>query len=138
MMDTELRGYLLGFPGVVAEVETRVYPGGLLPQSDAGQISGSLPAVTIHDVSMRDEYEMSGRANHMQIRYQMDAWATTLAAANRIASVVDTCINGRSFVVGGYEIGLVVRQNRASIYDTEVKLWRVSQDYMIHAHCGGS
>lgn len=132
MIDVQLRDFLLSFPGVVDEVATRIYPGGLLPQEN-GAITDELPALTMMDVSATFRHNNTSQGSfYSQVRYQLGTWANTLTEARRVDGVVCSALDGFKGSMSGCTIGGAFKQNSFPQYQSDVKLWRVLSDYMIH------
>ena len=123
MMDDELVGWLLAFPGIEAEIGDRLSPAPL-PQGE------TLPAVTYTDISNRPAYTNEGESGHSKSRYQIDIWARTKIDAARIAETVRCLISGYRGQIGKHSIGGVMRQNTFSDYEPDTQLWRVTADYI--------
>lgn len=127
MIDEGLRLFLIGQPGVAAEVGERVYPAPL-PQG------ATLPAVTYMDVSDVDSYSNDGPDCLSRLRYQVDHWAATREAARRVERATRTALSGyRGQWPGGRKIGGVFRRNGWTLYEPETQLWRAISDYRINA-----
>jgi hypothetical protein len=132
VIDQQLRDFLLSFPGVSNELATRIYPGGLLPQEN-GLITSELPAVTMMDVSATFRHNNTSQGSfYSQVRYQLATWADTLLEARRVDGVVCAVLDGFKGTMSGCTIGGVFKQNSFPQYQSDVKLWRVLSDYMIH------
>lgn len=126
-MDESLRAFLLGYPGITAEVADRVGPDPL-PQGE------TLPAITFMDVSNTGSLSNDGPDCTTRARYQVSHWATTKEAAGRVERATRQVLNGFSGAWGGgvQVMGVFGRMTRA-LYEPETRLWRVVSDYQIVA-----
>lgn len=126
-MDEALRGFLLGFPGVAAEVAERISPDPL-PQGE------TLPAITYVDVSNTGSYSNDGPGCVTRTRYQVSHWAATKEAAARVERVTRQVLDGfRGGWSGGVMVQGVFGRMTRTLYEPETQLWRVVSDYQIVA-----
>lgn len=126
-MDTGLVQFLLGHPGVAAEVGDRIYPQPL-PQN------ATLPAVTYQDISDVGYMTSTGPACLTRQRYQIDHWAETREIARRVECATRQALNGAHGAwPGGARIGGVFRRNTWTRYEPDEKVYRVITDYQILA-----
>lgn len=125
MIGEEMRGFLLGWPGVVAEVDTRIYPSPL-PQG------ALLPSVTFTDVSDVQFYTNANDSCYRQMRYQLDTWAQTRLDAVRVENTLRDAMSGYSGQWGAHVIGFVKRAVSSTHFEPETQLWRIRSDYMVH------
>lgn len=124
MIDDELVGWLLAFPGIEAEIGERLSPLPL-PQAE------TLPAMTYSDISNVPAFTNEGESGFKRLRYQLDAWAGSKQDASRLAETVRCLISGYQGQIGKWSIGGIFRRNSFSNYEPETGLWRVSADYEI-------
>lgn len=127
MIDEGLRAFLLGFPGVAAEVAARISPDPL-PQGE------TLPAVTYLDVSNVGSYSNVGPDCVTRARYQLSHWATTKEEADRVERATRAVMDGyRGGWSGGVRVQGVFGRMTRSLFEPDTKLWRVISDYLIVA-----
>lgn len=126
-LDEGLRLFLLGHPGVAAEVEERISPDPL-PQDEG------LPAVTYLDVDELGSYSNDGPNCLVRARYQLSHWGRTKADAVRLERATRGVMDGyQGGWPGGWRIMGVFGRATRSIYEPETKLWRMVSDYQIRA-----
>lgn len=127
MIDEALRAFLLGFPGVAAEVGERISPEPL-PQGE------TLPAITYLDVSNTGSYSNDGPDCTTRTRFQLSHWAATKEAAARVERVTRQVLNGfQGDWSGGIRVQGVFGRATRSLYEPETQLWRMVSDYQIVA-----
>lgn len=126
MIDEGLRTFLLGFPGVAAEVDDRIFPAPL-PQGVG------LPAITYTDVSNLGSTSNDGPDCLERAHYQLDHWAATKEAAGRVERATRAVLSGYRGAWSGIRIGGVFRRNTWTLYEPETKLYRAITDYRINA-----
>lgn len=132
-IDTDLRAFLLDDAEIMEAIDTRIYPGGLLPQAADG-ITSELPAVTMLDI-IGDSHitNSAGATCYLPIRYQLEAWAETLTQAREVSRLIRCRIDGYRGQMGERNIGGVFgKSSPAPQYVPNVKVWRILSDYMIH------
>lgn len=125
MIGEGMRGFLLGWPGVVAEIDTRIYPAPL-PQN------ANLPSVTYTEISDIPSYTNQNDSCYRQVRQQVDSWARSHFEAVRVDLAVRDAMSGYSGQWGAHDIGFVKRADSSTHYEPETQLWRVRSDYMVH------
>lgn len=127
MIDEGLRAFLMERPGVAAEVGERIGPAPLPHKSP-------LPAITYQDVSDVGSTSMGGPDCLSRARYQINHWAETREAAQRVERTTRAALNGfRGVFPGGVRVGGVFRRNSWTLYEPETKLYRAITDYQISA-----
>lgn len=132
MDEAEPRAYLLSIPGITQLFDTRIFPGGELPQK-RGTITCKLPALVLNVVSDIPHYHIdSGRTCYRRIRIQADAWANTRSEAYAASEAVLQALDGFKGNMAGKKIGFVERLNRLSRKQPDVEKWRDTADYMFH------
>ena len=97
-------------------VSNRVYPL-VMPQK------GTLPAIVYARIANNAQNVLEGGASIDQIRFQVDTYATTFAAARQLAAQVRSAMEG-----AGYKATLQTEQD---FFEAEVNYYRVSQDYYV-------
>jgi hypothetical protein len=126
-LDEGLRLFLLGHPGVAAEVGERISPDPLAKGE-------TLPAVTYMDVDEPGSYSNDGPNCLVKARYQLSHWAQSKEEAARVERATRGVVDGyRGAWPGGLRIMGVFGRATRSMYEPETKLWRVISDYQIRA-----
>lgn len=123
-MDQELRALLLGNAGITNLVSTRINFG-THPQGKP------LPAIVLNVASAIEQIHMNGKGPH-QVRFQIDCYATTYAAAKQAGDAVNDLLN--AYVGGGF---LFIRQvarrrTREGGANESTRDYRDSQDFITH------
>ena len=140
MIETAFRTILLADAAVAALVGTRVYTG-IPPQRS------TLPYVTLTKVDKLSDVILDGTVGPNNVRMQVDCWAqgdSTTAGADNVRALADA-VNGnddqsdRGALHGyaGLASGLAIKLlnlivERATEYEPDTKLYRVSADYAAH------
>lgn len=125
-LGSTVRTIILGDPAVAALVGTRVYPK-ILPQSP------TLPAITyqrISRVSVADH--LTGAGSLGRPRVQVDAWASTDAAAETLGAAVKARLNGfKGTVAGEGDVKRIALETEGGQFDAELLLHRHTADYFV-------
>ncbi len=142
MMEVALIARLAAYQPVTAVVPAaRIYSGtrdGGLPQRP------TLPAIVVSKIDKVSPITMDGAAGPNRLRAQVDCWADSLDSVRAVAAAVNGTddqggVNGRGALhgfaglSGGERLKLVrLAVERATEYEPETKLFRVSADYTVH------
>jgi hypothetical protein len=97
-------------------VSNRVYPL-VMPQN------GQVPAIVYNRVASTAQNVLEGGASIDQIRFQVDTYANTFADAKTLAAQVRSAMEQASFKA--------TLQTDQDFFETELKYYRVSQDYYV-------
>ena len=124
-IDSALFSRLSGHAGLKALVSSRIY------RPPAPQ-NAAYPLVTYQEIDRQPIHVMGGTAGVVHIRYQIDCWAETLAAAKAVAAQVEAALDNYS----GTSDGVVIRNSfldsgQSSPYDDSEGLHRYIQDFLI-------
>lgn len=134
-VDSAIRARLLSLSSVTAIVGTRVYDG-QLPQKT------TFPAVCVTRVSTVEAQHLRGPDAWSESRVQVDAFASTKAAADALSDVMHgdglgTSASGLRGWIGSigspaFEIRNIVPLDAQEAYfPNELRLWKVSRDYRV-------
>ena len=128
-----LREYLLDQPGVADVVATRIYPT-TLPQQQAGEISGAMPALVIIEI---DEFETGlespiGDNGYKRRRLQVDCYAEDAESVRWLDRALNRALHGWRGASADLTIHLCRRVSRRVNPVPEVALERISNDYLIN------
>jgi hypothetical protein len=123
MIETALRSILVN-DDTVAALTTRCYPV-MLPQNP------TYPLILYTKISGERAHHLSGVSGHAHPRFQVEAWAETYTAAKTLAEAIREALDGYMGTDSGVEIGSCLIDSEHDIYEPELKVYRVLQDYMI-------
>ena len=124
-IDTALVARLGAYAGLTALVSTRIYPPPV-PQNP------TYPLVTYQEIDRIPVKVMGTNAGVVHIRYQIDSWASTLAAAKAVAVQVAGALDNYA----GTSDTIVIKNSfldygQSSPYDDAEGVHRYIQDYII-------
>jgi len=120
--------------GVTAQVSTRIYQAGDVPQGAA------LPYIVLQQVDSVPSYHMTAEADIAQSRWQIDSYGATPYAARTVAAAIKSCLSFFRDDMG--QVGNTVAV-RATFLDSERHDYtqpadadqrgphRISQDYLL-------
>lgn len=112
-------------------VGTRIYPMHL-PQKP------TYPAIVIALVESNREHDQAGFAGLTTDRFEITAAANTPADAARVAAMVRLVFDGYQGTMGGeggVEVDAVFHDGARELYDDELQVYGVSQDFRV-MHAG--
>lgn len=111
--------------GLSALIGTRAYPT-LLPEKP------TLPAVRYRRISGPRESAMGVDLGIAHARFQLDSFAATYTGARDVAAQVRAALQRYRATVGGVEILDIFVENELHLYEDELKIHQVLQDYRVH------
>lgn len=121
-----LRTFLLENSTIAAVVGgERVYPV-VLPQGVTD------PSIVYNLITETNDHHMQGASGLVMIRMQIDAYAQTHDAAAELALLIKEALDGYSGLMGSVTVQGVFADTARTDYQDDVKLHRVSRDYLIH------
>ena len=128
-IESTLSAYLLADAGISALVGTRIYPEQF--PDPTTESSTTMPTITY---SLISENAAQTYDNHTwyAARIQVDAWASSYKSAHDTAAAVHSALHGYRGAWGGNTIGGVFRKRKNDLPAPDVKLHRVSADYMVN------
>jgi len=74
---------------------------------------------------------LQGPSGFAHPRFQVDAWATTYTGAKTLADAIRGALDGYRGTASGTRIGSCLIDSERDIYESEIKIYRVSQDYIV-------
>lgn len=134
MIETAIRSLLLADTTVAGLVGTRVYSG-ILPQRP------TFPAIVLTKVDKLSDVILDGTVGPNTLRLQVDCWTNDVDGVRALAAAVNGSddqsvagpLHGYCGTVAGQKINLLrLLVERATEYESETKLYRVSADYAAH------
>lgn len=143
MTDDVLIAFLLSFPGIAAEVATRGYPYGLLPQKADGQISAEMPAFTVNSISEQSHHSSSPDTGRPELdcftpyRFQVDLYANDGATVARLSKLIRQTLDGFQGMMSQILVGGVWGRVTTPIERLpDPLLFHRSMDFEIHSMSG--
>ena len=115
---------LRGDAGVGAIADDRIYPH-KLPQNP------TFPAITYSRVSGAREKVLKGLSGLARPTLQYDCWAERYTEVKSLADAVRAAFDGYQGTVRSVRIDRIQILNEVDDFDTEVHIYRVSQDYEV-------
>jgi hypothetical protein len=104
------------FDALKSLVNNKVYPI-VIPQK------ATMPAVVYNRIATNAQNVLAGGATIDQIRFQVDTYATTFAAARTLAAQVRLAMEGAIFKA--------TLQSELDFFEDEINYYRISQDYYV-------
>ncbi|MFA5546647.1 MAG: DUF3168 domain-containing protein [Sphaerochaetaceae bacterium] len=123
MIEQAIR-YILVNDATVKAITTRCYPV-TLPQSP------TYPLILYTKISGDRDHVLQGASGMAHPRFQIDAWAETYTAAKTLADAIREALDGYRGTASGTRIGSCLIDSERDIYESEIKIYRVSQDYLV-------
>jgi hypothetical protein len=128
-IEAGLSTYMLQNAGIALYVSSRVYPE-RLPETTS-EANTLMPCITYSLVSENDA-QTHDNQNWYTARIQIDVWAASYKNAHDTADAVHSALQGYRGSWAGNTIGGVFRKRKNDLPAPDVKLHRVSMDYMIN------
>lgn len=118
MLENKIYKHLSTVNGVSTYIGTRIYPL-ILPQNP------TYPAITYQRIDTRRFYTLGGDNGTGEIpRMQIDIWSTSYEQGRNIATSIKTAMDGATaFLTNDY--------NQTDLYEPDVQLYRIQQDFVI-------
>jgi len=116
--------YLLEYSENVRDITTRCYPV-KIPQGP------TYPLIVYTKITGIRDHVLKGSTGHAHPRFQIEAWAKTYAEVKALAVAIREALDGFSGTVEGVHIGSCLIETERDIYETEIEVYRVVQDWMI-------
>ncbi|SEB40701.1 DUF3168 domain-containing protein [Terriglobus roseus] len=127
MLEEGLFQLLTSDSDVASCISTRYFP--LMLPDDA-----ALPAVTYQRVSTVTSPTLNGFTDLVQVRLQIDTWATTYADARRAAQAIQNAIEGfLGTLPDGTAVAAATLLSQMDTYESVARYYRVTTDYRIIA-----
>lgn len=115
---------MLGDSDIATIVGTRIFPV-VLPQGE------TRASIVYTRISGQGDHHMRGPSGLSQTRFQIDAWAQKADDAAFLANLVKLRVDGFSGTFDGGAIQGAFFDTERDDYDSEVKMHRVSRDYLV-------
>ena len=125
MIEKDIHYELSNDTDVKALVSTRVYPL-KLPQG------WTLPAITYQLVSNERAHTLAGPSGRIRPRFQIDCWDDDYEDVKTLATAVRQCLDGfKDDSNTESDIGGITLVGERDIWEEQIKLFRISMDFII-------
>ena len=123
MIESALK-YILVNDDTVKAITTRCYPV-TIPQYP------TYPLILYTKISGMRDHALGGASGHAHPRFQIEAWAETYTAAKTLADAIRNALDDYSGTAAGTVIDSCLIDSERDIYESEIEVYRVIQDYFI-------
>ena len=123
MIESAIRSILITDDTVKA-ITTRCYPV-TIPQSP------TYPLILYTKITGMRDHTLRGASGHAHPRFQIEAWAETYTEAKTLADAIRNALDDYSGTVLGTVIGSCLIDSEQDVYESEIEVYRVLQDYFI-------
>lgn len=123
MIESAIRHILVN-DATVKTLTTRIFPV-TIPQDPI------YPLILYTKISGMRDHILQGPSGFAHPRFQIDAFAETYTAAKSLANAIRKALDGYRGTVLDTRIGSCLIDSERDIYESEIKIYRVSQDYLI-------
>lgn len=125
MIDANVYAYLKAQTAITAVSSTRIY-NTILPEKP------TYPAITfraeLHDI----DNVFGGSTGFARSDYYVDAWATTITAANALAKLIKTALKDHTGSFGGITVQeIFITMGPIPVFENSVRAFRVTQMFSI-------
>lgn len=124
MIEQAIR-YILVNDATVKAITTRCYPV-MIPQG------ATMPLIRYQKVSGVRDHVLTGPTGLARPRIQVEAWAETYSGAKSLAAAIREALDGYIGTAASVAIGSCLIESERDIYESELGVHRVVQDYMIY------
>lgn len=124
MSETALYSRASGHAGLSALVGTRIYP---LHRPE----KSTLPAVTFRRISTVRESAMGSDTNVVQVRYQLDAYASTVLEAKSVQDQIRAAFQRYRGTSAGVVVQDTFIEGQAADYDPVANIHRLTLDVLL-------
>lgn len=128
-IEANLTTFLLADTTIAALVSNRIYPE-RLPETTT-EANTILPFV-IYTLVSENDMQTHDNHNWYSARIQIDAWANSYKSAHDTAAAIHSALQGYRGSWGENTIGGVFRKRKNDLAAPDVKLHRVSMDYIVN------
>ncbi len=108
----------------VKAITTRCYPS-TLPQNP------TYPLILYIRLFGSTDNHLNGSSGMASPSFQIEAWAETYAAAKALAAAIRGALNNYRGTTGTVRIGSCLIQSERDVYESEISVHRIIQDYKI-------
>ena len=123
MIESALR-YILVNDTTVKAITTRCYPV-TIPQDP------TYPLILYTKISGMRDHALRGASGHAHPRFQVEAWAETYTAAKTLADAIRNALDDYTGTASGTYIASCLIDSERDIYEPEIEVYRVVQDYFV-------
>lgn len=116
--------YILVNDSTVSAITTRCYPV-TIPQSP------TYPLILYTKISGMRDHTLGGASGHAHPRFQVEAWAETYSGAKTLADAIRDALDDYSGTVSGTVIHSCLIDSERDVYESEIEIYRVIQDYFV-------
>jgi hypothetical protein len=133
MTSSAMIAFLLSNPDIARQVGNRAYPHGRLAQKATGQITETMPALTVMPMFASSHKTTSEKTCYEQWRVQINCWGRRADEAQNLRQTVATLLDGYRGDIGGTLCGLSERNSEPPLfYDDDKNLWLGVTDFTLH------
>ena len=122
-IEKAIRSFLFN-DSTVKAITTRCYPG-KIPQDP------TYPLIVYYKVTGMRDHHLQGPSGLTHPRFQVEAWATTYAAAKALANAIREALDGYKGTVGTVVIGSILIESERDVYEDAVSCHRVIMDFFV-------
>ena len=123
MIEAAIRSILIADDTVKA-LTTRCYPV-TIPQSP------QYPLILYTKITGMRDHHLQGPNGRAHPRFQIEAWSKTYTEAKALAKAIREALDGYSGTASSTKIGSCLIESERDIYESEIEVYRVIQDYFI-------
>ncbi len=123
MIESAIRSILIT-DDTVKTITTRCYPV-TIPQSP------TYPLILYTKITGMRDHALRGASGHAHPRFQIEAWAETYTETKTLANAIRNALDDYSGTVLGTVIGSCLIDSEQDVYESEIEIYRVLQDYFI-------
>lgn len=123
MIESAIRHILVN-DATVKTLTTRIFPV-TIPQDPI------YPLILYTKISGSRDHILQGPSGFAHPRFQIDAWDESYTGAKSLANAIRKALDGYRGTVLDTRIGSCLIDSERDIYESEIKIYRVSQDYLI-------
>jgi hypothetical protein len=123
MIEQAIR-YILVNDATVKAITTHCWPV-MIPQD------ATYPLILYTRISGERDHVLQGPSGMAHPRFQLDAFAETYTGAKALANAIREALDGYRGTAAGTRIGSCLIDSERDIYESEIEIYRISQDYMI-------
>jgi len=123
MIESAIRSILINDDTVKA-ITTRCYPV-TIPQSP------TYPLILYTKISGDRDHTLRGASGHAHPRFQIEAWSESYTGAKTLADAIRNALDDYTGTAAGTVIGSCLIDSERDIYESEIEVYRVAQDYFV-------
>ena len=123
MIEAAIRSILIN-DATVKAITTRCYPV-TIPQSP------TYPLILYTKITGMRDHHLQGPNGRAHPRFQIEAWSKTYTEAKTLADAIREALDGYSGTASSTKIGSCLIESERDIYESEIEVYRVIQDYFI-------